>query len=302
MSDRELEPGDSEMIAALLDRQLSDPQRRDLLERLDRDEALYEVFVETVRYRESGAGEGARVIEHPAAAGRSRWILPGSVAALLVVAFALPLLLGDGGPLGGAVLARQLVEDGRLEGSLPPDWIEQGWSRTRGLSTPGSELDSAFRVGVHAVDLEVALRLGRVDEARALLTRIDSELSGIDLSDQLRLSYGELRRQLEADVPLEHALERAATVESQAGELLDLGYGYAFGKWAEAGKLAAWSGNEKLLRSRAFRKALREVQARPWTDDVDQRLAAIAAALDDRDSELDMTALAEAFTAVINQS
>lgn len=68
MKDRGLEPGDAEMIAAFLDRRLSDRERRDFMERLDRDEALYELFVETVRHREGSAG--ARVLEHPAAGDR----------------------------------------------------------------------------------------------------------------------------------------------------------------------------------------------------------------------------------------
>ena len=42
---------DTEAIAALIDRRLSAAERRDLLERLDRDPELYEVFVETVRSR-----------------------------------------------------------------------------------------------------------------------------------------------------------------------------------------------------------------------------------------------------------
>lgn len=302
MTDKGLEPADVEMIAAFLDRRLSERERLEFMERLDRDPALYEVFVETVRYRESGAGGGARVIEHPAAGRLGTWKLPVSVAALLALAVALPLLLRDGGRLGGAGLVRALVEGGRLDASLEPGWTEHGWSRTRGLTHFESEIDSAFRVGVHAVDLEVALRLGRIDEARQLLGQIDQALGGIDLSDPLRVSYAEIRKQLEAGAPLEQALALAATADSNSSELLDLGYGYAFGKWAEAGKLAARSGNQELLRSRTFRKMLDELRAREWSATVEERLDTIAAMIADRRSELDMAALAEAFTAVINES
>ncbi len=56
MIDRGIEPGDSELIAAFLDGRLSNSERREFLERLDRDEALYEVFAETVRYRQNHGG------------------------------------------------------------------------------------------------------------------------------------------------------------------------------------------------------------------------------------------------------
>lgn len=301
MIDRGLNPGDSEMIATFLDGRLSESERREFMERLDRDEALYEVFVESVRYREARGGEGARVVEHPAA-NRWRYAIPASIAALLAIAVALPLLLREGGLLGDAYYAQALLEGTGLEGSLEEGWIEQGWSVTRGVSTVQSEVDSAFRVGVHAVDLEIALRLGRIRDAEQLLRMIDRELNKIDLSDQLQLSYDEIRKHLEMGLPLEQALELAASVDPQASELLGVGYGYAFGKWAEAGKLAARTGNRDLLRSRGFRRTLREIREHDWTEVANERLGVIATQITDRGTELDMKALEAAFTTLINES
>lgn len=42
---------DTEAIAALIDQRLSAAERRRLLDRLDREPELYEIFVETVRSR-----------------------------------------------------------------------------------------------------------------------------------------------------------------------------------------------------------------------------------------------------------
>jgi hypothetical protein len=51
-----LEPRDQELIAAFIDRRMPAEERRAFIERLDREEALYEVFVETVRSREQRTG------------------------------------------------------------------------------------------------------------------------------------------------------------------------------------------------------------------------------------------------------
>ena len=301
MTDTGLTPGDSELIAAFLDRQLTSDERRDFLERLDREPALYDVFVETVRYRDSLVAEvAAPVARHPSSG--ASWVIPTTVAALLALAVIGPFLVEEANILTGSGLGRALVEDNRLEGTLDGDWYEQGWRRTRGLTPIQSEVDSAFRIGVHSVDLEVALRTQRPQDATLLLRYIDSELRNVDFSDHLRLSYSELVRQLEDGQPLEQALERAASTEQHTLELLDIGYGYAFGKWAEAGKLAAQSGNQDLLRSRVFRRMLREIRDHEWTEVVDQRLDEIESMITNRDVQLDMAALEEAFTAIIDES
>ncbi len=300
MTDTGLTAGDAEMIAAFLDRQLSEAERVEFMERLDREPVLYEVFVETVRYRETQTVEPAPVVKHPSS--RASWVIPSTVAALLALAVIGPFLVEDADILTGSGLARGLAEDGRLIGTLDGDWFEQGWRRTRGLAPLRSEVDSAFRVGVHSVDLEVALRMDRAEDASLLLRYIDSELRNVDFSDHLRMSYNELVTQLDKGLPLEQALERAIATEPQALELLDIGYGYAFGKWAEAGKLAAQSDNQELLRSRVFRRMLREIREHEWTDVVDQRLEEIESIITNRDTKLDLTALEEAFTAIIDES
>ena len=48
-------PKDLETIAAFIDQRLSPEEREEFMRRLDAEEALYEVFVETVRYREEAA-------------------------------------------------------------------------------------------------------------------------------------------------------------------------------------------------------------------------------------------------------
>jgi hypothetical protein len=300
MTDTGLTAGDAETIAALLDRRLSRSERRQLMERLDREPALYEVFVETVRYRQSKADGRAYVASYPSS--RVSCLIPLTVAALLALAVIGPFLAEDANNLTGASLTRGLAEADRLSASLAGDWFEQGWRRTRGLAPLRSELDSAFRIGVHTVDLEVALRMGRAEDAGLLLRYIDSELRKVDASDHVRLSYTELLRELDQGLPPGEALQQVTTIEPQALELLEAGYGYAFGKWTEAGKLAARSDNRQLLRSRAFRRMLREVRKHEWTDVVSRHLEQIESMVLNRDVPLDLAKLEREFTAIIEES
>ena len=123
MTTNGLTPGDAELIAAFLDKRLSETERQSFLERLDNEEALYEVFVETVRYREEEARSStATVVEHPAARERSRWLIPSSVAAVLALAVLGPFLLRDSAMPTGGGFPRALVEDGSIDGVLTGDW------------------------------------------------------------------------------------------------------------------------------------------------------------------------------------
>lgn len=301
MSDTSLSPSDSETIAAFLDQRLSEEERRAFIERLDREPALYEVFVETVRYRESQeAGAGAEVVEHPSRRGGS-WMIPGAVAAMLAIAVFGPFLIDEASRHSGLALARDLVEGGDLEAVLEPDWYEQGWRRTRGLTPLRSDVDSAFRVGVHTVDLEVALRLGREEEALRLLRYIDRELGNVDSADRLRQSFGEMLRRAERGVAAERLVESLREAEPLALEL-PVGHGYAFGTWAEAGKLAARSRQEDLLRSRQFLQLLESIRDHAWTEVVDQRLDEIETMISALHQPIDPAALEEAFTAIIDES
>lgn len=47
-----VDPLDQELLAAFIDRRMSEVDRRAFMKRLDQEEALYEVFTETVRYRD----------------------------------------------------------------------------------------------------------------------------------------------------------------------------------------------------------------------------------------------------------
>ena len=298
MTDSGLEPRDLELIAAFIDRRLSEEERRAFQERLDNEEALYEVFTETVRYRDQRAAGPAVVVEHPAS--RRQWGRLAAVAALLAVAVATPLVLRD---LTSERYAESLVADGRLDPAPGPGWIEQEWPRMRGVSPlPGA--DAALRAGVQAMDLEVALRLGRNEDALILTQQLERTVESLELPEVVLVYYSELGWRLEAGLPVEDLLGLAE--EAEAGFALqfpELAAAYRLGRWAEAGKLAARSGNRELLASRAFRREAREL-ARPevpWDEPLAAALEKSAGLLGVSAGELDLAALEAAFIDVIKE-
>ena len=299
MTDSGLKPRDLEMIAAFVDRRLSEEERRAFQERLDKEEALYEVFAETVRYRDQQTSAPAVVIEHPAS--RRRWRRLAAVAALVAVAVATPVVLRN---LGGERYAERLVADGRLDPAPGGGWYEQGWRRTRGISAL-PEAEAAFRAGVLAIDLEIALRLARREDAADLTRRLESTVASMELAELSLARYERLRLRIASGAPAAELLELAEKAESGfAARFPELGSPYRLGRWAEAGKLAAGSGNRDLLRSRAFRRELGELTSgqEEWDESVRARLQSIGELIDRPANELQLDALGTAFTAIIDEA
>ena len=299
MTDSGLEPRDLELIAAFIDRRLSEEERRTFQERLDSEEALYEVFTETVRYRDQRAAGPAVVIEHPAR--RSRWGRLAAVAALVAVGVTTPLLLRY---LSAKRHAEVLVADGGLELAPGREWFAQGWRRTRGIDSSLEGADAAFRAGVRILDLEVAVRLGRDDDALILTERLKTIVDTLELPELLQAHYAAVRGRLEAGAPDEELIALIAQAETALGvQYPDLAAAHRLGYWAEAGKLAARSGNRRLLASRTFRGEARELgrPEAPWDEAVAAALEETAALLAAPAAELDLPALEAAFVAIIRE-
>ncbi len=282
---------DLERIAAFIDRRLSPEERREFMARLDAEEQLYEVFVETVRYRDQRTGRPAEVIDHPA--GRWRWRQLAAVAALLAAAITPVVLLN----LPGGRYAPSLVADGLLATVLEEEWYVKSWSVMRGPAPGTDEFDTAFRLGVRQVDLEVALRLGRVEDATYLTHEIESLLDSLTLAEVMQIYYAEVRQL--ADEP-ERALVRAEESDAQLRAFLgEAGAVYDLGQWAEAGVLAARGGNTDLLASRSFRRAPRDFPRGEWPE-LARGLDEIATLLEAPEDRMDLVRLEAAFTAIVD--
>jgi hypothetical protein len=305
MTQTGLPPGDLEKIAAFLDHRLPEEERREFLDRLDSDEALYEVFVETVRYREEASRASSNaptnVVEHPSSKDWTRWMGPAAIAAMLALVVAGPMVLRNSG--SQAEFAVALVRDEGLEGSLGERWYDQGWTTFRGPAPSREEQVAAFRSGVRALELEVALRLGRRQEATELARDLQIELHEIQLFDYPSL-FEVVSKQLNQGAggdKLDGILRQFLKADSRVSESLGgSAPSYSFGKWTETGRLAAQSGNERLLGGRDFRGALREVRTQEWTPLIKEQLDQIALQIEPLGRGLDLESLEASFQAIID--
>ncbi|MFQ5525917.1 MAG: hypothetical protein ACE5GX_06600 [Thermoanaerobaculia bacterium] len=285
---------DAELIAAFIDGRLPEDEREAFLQRLDEEPALYEVFAETVRCRDELAASSAEVVEHPRSRQSSYWRV--AIAAGLVLVIGIPVLMRS---LSEESYGEMLA-DGRLDPYLTEGWYEQPWSEMRGPTPGRRDADTAFRIGVRVVDLEVALRAGRMEDAGVLTHRLEARLGGIELTEPLRASYAELGRRLDEGIGQEEALELAGSVATLTGEYLpDLQSAYRLGVWVESGALAARSDNEELLRSSWFRRELRSLRDEQFPRGFGEELEAIAQLTAGSMTEADLEALEETFSAIL---
>jgi hypothetical protein len=273
--DSTVTPEDLELVAALLDGCLDTDERHRAIARIEADEPLREVLADTLRFREEGdrATGGSSVSRGPWRSGRWGW---AAAAAAAVLALAVVWRLPEREPtFAVAELGRELAEPS-LEAELTGAWYEQTWSVTRGPApealAPGAVIP--FRLGVRAMDLEAALQAGRSEDAVLLTRRLEGLLGEVEGTEPQLRAYAEVRARLQppamaADEPRDLGLRRAMpghrTGSLEAARLADRlnaehpGFdGYGLGKWAEAGRLAALSGNAMLLRSRSFRLGLEQ--------------------------------------------
>lgn len=242
------------VLAAFVDGRLSGDPRAEVVAHLDRCRDCYDVFAETVRFQREEAPRG-RVLR-PARFGAPQWLWwTAAAAAVLVVAIVVPVVwedLGLGGRdgegevrLASAELASALEAGGA--GIATAAWEE--WPEGLGFAGLGRETVSV-RVGVRLMDLAAAARSERLDGAGPVLRDLDRLLAGSAGADALEEDLDRVRQALEDGDAL--GLERAVSrLENSAEGVLDPLH-LALGKWAEAGRLAAASGEAELFRSPAF--------------------------------------------------
>lgn len=259
---------DDERLSALLDGQVSGPERDELLAHLAASDDDYEVFndaaeilgaLEEEDLREAAAEEPAKVI--PMAQPRRpwrppvRWIALAAVLAGVVVVSNLALRRGT--PAGGdPVLLAALVH--RADEPLPAILDEaRPWSTPRGGDVSGSEDPAqAAQAGAFMVDLAVAVRAGNSAAIKLLATQV---------SDRFQEGMG-------GDTPLRQIAARPNASPDELERLLRratdgleyLGADYLqLGAWTRAGMLAAAAHQEEFFREDASRDMLR--RAEQWT-------------------------------------
>lgn len=239
-----------EDIAAFLDHRMVGEERDRFMAHLVDCEECYPVFADAARFQleEEGLLEEPREPAEAAPAPKAvapvvpfqrrkraiRWALP--LAALLVLGLAtIPLYLTYGPR--PEIVSADLVD--------PKSATAEPWSEgdTRGEGDLGEAYDAyEFLVGVHLVDLH--LTLARKDDPQKVLdvlSRIHKHINNFMVVPEEARFYEQAREHILAGKPPADLAEEAARQEASLTRLIDeVGSAYlAFGKWTEAGRLAA---------------------------------------------------------------
>lgn len=291
----EVVPIDVELIAAFVDGKLDRTGRRDVIRMLAASEAAYQVYVETLALvredvfesPQEGGGEGdssaAQVVSIESKLRRRR-VLMGLAAAAVVAWLALgPLpVWRNVGPAGGlsAVSLVASLDPNALAAAAPVVVETSPLPVFRGAGTPGTDAGRSFRLGVKVLDVEAFVASSRPADVRRAIAEILDLLTDLGapapILTQFRLLEQDMRSGLEsADA------SRVSADQSLAAGLAaiapSLERRYAFGKGAEAARLAALAGDHAFLRSERGRAYLSLVDELDLSDSTQESIRQIDA-------------------------
>lgn len=230
-----------EEIAAFLDGKLSGEERDRMIAHLADCESCYALFAEAARFhleeeRETGRSEddAAGTLPFP----RKRlpaWALPVAAALLLGLA-TIPIYRSY--TEMPSLLAAQLIDSGLLAAAGEP-WSEGDTRGERDLGEAYNAYD--FLTGVHLVDLHLTLARNDSQDSLDVLSRLHKQFDNFLVAPEEARSYDQIREEIVAGKTPSSQLDEAARLDAsltQAMDEADAPY-LAFGKWAEAGRLAA---------------------------------------------------------------
>jgi hypothetical protein len=234
---------DLDLLAALLDGRLSGTERERALRMLSRSEAALAIYADAVRVQADPAVR--QVIPLAAATRRRRRIwsvaVPLAAAAALAV-FVVPRMLSENERalmVASADVVAPLAGRPDLGIALGDEWDQRNWSVTRG-GGPSVHPDTtlAFRFGVRALDLRVALELGNATLADRLTGELLGWLESVEFSELVAADYRRFRGRLAGGDASRGLVDEASRLEGDLGGLLNP-FWFGFGKWVGGGELAA---------------------------------------------------------------
>ncbi len=296
---------DLEDIAALIDGRLKGAERQRVVEHLAEDEASYEVFQEVLQLQDSiDLGSTVDIEEAPDSeelteavsfearqsrpAAWRRWMPSAGLAmAAMLATVVIGLSIGgrlnlvpvnpDALPVNSAQLvvgslesAKERSDLGPLVDRLDAEWFSRGKRITRG-SARANDMDRVdFQLGVQIIDLHIAFETAKIEEAKAvtrqLLSLLRNDERSIFFQDQIAscesllagLTGGEALSSLDGDRQrLEKELRNAAEKVF-----------FDFGRWVEAGRLAATAGQSEFFVDRKARRMLERIEQARLHDSV----------------------------------
>jgi hypothetical protein len=286
-----LEHPELEELAAYVDGRLSGADRDRVTDHLDRCPDCFELVAETVRFQredeteQRGGGTVVRSNRFGRLGGRKLASIAAAAAALVALAIVIPRLAPGPEELPGPRLASADLLEAFSEGTaraavdaIPRDTPALGFAGDPGRGP------AAVRLGARLVDLRTAARAGSGLRAREMVYSIE---------DLIASAAGE-ERDRALDPALDSFLEEAgsaldgedfgrleaATSRLEAGLEARLETGLdrdalAFGKWAEAGRLAAAAGDGSFFRSAAYREARNNLRTREPSSEAEELLRTV---------------------------
>ena len=258
---------DPEVLAAFLEGKLEPAERQRVLRVVAENPEEYEVFADAARVQAELEGTGvASVVDLRTRTPRRRWAIaiPALIAAGLATLAIWPWVSGKAGlspiALAGPLHIVDVPGDGSLARRLGTAWDQPGWSITRGGASDVIEPARAFRLGVRATDVELALGARDSLAARTVGTELAELATGIEGG----AAAAELYRGIIARGAAAPAAERRAAVEALRG-LLQQSVWFDLGAWIEAARIAVTAGRLEFVRDRiaALQRLKTSLGARP---------------------------------------
>ena len=237
---------DPDLVAAFIDGRLSGAERDRVVRLLAESEAAFEIYADALRAHADLNADAPIPFPAPRAVPRPRpvWLtagVPFAAAAALLIAV-LPAVQSRRAnatfAMGADVIARPLTGQPQLADALRSALDEPRWSVTRGGGSTFAEPTAAFRLGVRATDLRVALAVEDRERAGRTATEIVALLGAVNLSDAVRAEYGELGKRIAAGDSIGSISAATATADGNLHDFLN-SHWYGTGKWFAAGELAA---------------------------------------------------------------
>ena len=242
----EPEAVDFDLISAFIDGRLSGADRERAVRLLADSDAAFEVYSDALRTRADLGGDSDTVVS--IADKRRRrpglpWGTVGSLAAAALVFIAVfPAIEARQDravmTVASVELVRPFVSSPEAKTLALDASTARGWSVTRGGAGRLVDTTVAFRLGVRAVDLQVAVAQRDTLRADRLVREIVDALDDVELSEGVKAQYSALRM----DAALSGSASTLADGVSRAEQALAAhleSFWFDFGRWIAAGELAA---------------------------------------------------------------
>ena len=265
---------DLELIAAFIDGRLSGADRERAVKLLTSSEAAFEIYSDALHVQADLAPENVIALASRRGRGTRRWwaIAPVAAAAVLLIAI-LPTIRArrDQAVFSSTTMAiaQPLMDRAESPGVLGAGWDQRNWSVTRGTVARLVDSTIAFRLGVRAVDLRIALANADTVTAGRLVDEMVASLVLVPLSESIRADYSALRGRITSSAPRAQFVASASRAEEAMDEFLGSRW-FGFGKWFGAGELAARTHSPEFFASERTARFL-EWGDRAWRSRAERR-------------------------------